>query len=242
MNNPWKKAMDYPSNCSFSDNLRICFNTFKTLLAKHVTSSGINKFNNEEAQKVFSKFAQIYAHATDNCTDLNIFEQCSLGHDEVKNCRFLAWLLDENATHGLGHRFLEELIFLDCEPNEKLCFEGALDTSYATRTEICPNADNTDRVDIVCESLKMLVFIEVKIDSNEHTSQTDRYYNRLMHNSAGRKNKLIFISVDDTPHNIHAKNIKWKDIGAIASKISCVTTSPFIQTLLIQYSNFVRSF
>lgn len=234
--------MNFSSDDCSPDAFRRCFYAFKSLSSKQAAPAVFDNFNLEVAQKLLSELKQLCAQATNYSNDINIFELCSLGHDEVKNCRFLAWLLDENATHGLGHRFLEELIFLDCEPSEKLCFKEALDTSYATRTEICPNADNTDRVDIVCESLKLLVFIEVKIDSNEHTSQTDRYYTRLMHNSAGRQNKLIFISVDDTPSNIYAKNIKWKDIGAIASKISCETTSQFIQTLLIQYSNFVRSF
>ena len=234
--------MNFSSNDCSHDAFRRYIYAFKSLLSKQAAPAVFDNFNLEVAQKLLSEFKQLCTHATNYSNDINIFELCALGHDEVKNCRILAWLLDENAKHGLGHRFLEELILLGCEPNEMLCFKEALETSYATRTEICPNADNTDRVDIVCESLKMLVFIEVKIDSNEHTSQTDRYYTRLIHNSAGRQNKLIFISVDDTPSNMHAKNIKWKDIGAIASKISCVTTSPFIQTLLIQYSNFVMSF
>lgn len=230
------------SNPSSLNSLRICFKTFKNLVAGQVPTSWYENFNIEEAHKFFSKFAHIYAQTTDYSANLNIFELCSLGHDEVKNCRFLSWLLDENAAHGLGHRFLEELISFGSEPNEKLCFKEALAARYATRTEICPNADKTDRVDIVCESLRMLVYIEVKIDSNEHTSQTERYYSRLIHNSAGRQNMLIFLSIDDAPYNLYAKNIRWQDIGVIAAKMASEANSQFVQALLMQYSNFVRSF
>lgn len=228
-------------NTSF-ESLKACIKRFGDYLNKSNLVSKDVTFNQEETQKFLSKFLEIRKQELQLDPDLNIFELCSVGRDEVRICAILAWFLDENANHGLGHLFLQKLLFSICEPGQMPTFKDALETGYATRTEICPNADNSDRVDIVCESTSILIYIEVKIDSTEHTAQTDRYYKRLQANAGGRKTILFFISAGDTPSNVNAKNISWKEIGEIANALADMTPSNFIGLLLKHFYRYVSAF
>lgn len=222
--------------------LKACFNAFGSLLKKEYLISKLVVFDLENYQKIFSLFSDIRELEIQRASTLNIFELCSLERDEIRNCRVLAWLLDKNESHGLGYRFLEKLLLYGDESIKNTIFKDAFNSCYATRTEICPNADNTDRVDIVCESSKMLVYIEVKIDSSEHTLQTERYYKRLIRNSAGRQSELIFISANDTPINNNARNISWRQIGDIANELVSEAPSAFVAHLLEQYARFLQDF
>lgn len=221
------------------DELKACFRAFNSLLQRESSASRAEEFNLEAAKIAFSNFGKIQKK---NNSGVNIFKLCSLGRDEVDNCRLLAWLLDKNGRHGLGSCFLEKILASSQKTRKKAFAKDALASNYATRTEICPNADNTDRVDIVCESSRMLLYIEVKIDSAEHTVQTDRYYKRLLHNAAGRESELLFISTGDTPVNKNASYISWREIGEIAESMAAETPTSFIGQILEQYSQFIREF
>lgn len=220
--------------------LKACFQAFSSLIIKDKSIPEPEAHSLDDYTRIFSNFADL--HRKPGQLVSNIFELCGLNRDEVRNCRVLAWWLDKSADHGLGRRFLEKMFVTANKPVEKSLTKYDTDSNYSTRTEICPNGDNSDRVDIVCESAKLLVYIEVKIDSTEHSSQTQRYYNRLLHNAGDRQFALFFISPNTPPTNDKARFISWKQIGEIAKDLANEAQSNYVKQLLDQYSNFIRNF
>lgn len=193
-------------------------------------------------ERFFADFAQNMKSFRQPGTNLNIFDICGLGRNEVRNCSVLAWLLDENGSHGLGCRFLKGIL---ARCGVKSIPDAALAGGYATRTEFCPNGDNADRVDIVCDGKDFLLYIEVKIDSFEHAVQTERYFAKMKNNSGGRAYALLFISPDTPPASQDAQLVRWKDCAAVMDSLAAdeMTQDEFnLAGILRQYANFVRRF
>ena len=180
-----------------------------------------------------------FRHSGEN---LNIFDVCSLGRDEIRNCRVLAWLLDENGSHGLGNAFLRGLLK---QIGAKAVSPAALASGYAVRAEYCPNGDNSNRVDIVCDGRDFLLYIEVKIDSLEHGEQTARYHCKL-DNCAGRREcAVLFISRGQTPDSPAALSADWLDCAAALDKLAAekkAAGATGIAGILGQYAGFIRQF
>lgn len=103
----------------------------------------------------------------------NIFQILGVTRTEIRHSNFLSWLLDANANHGLGNqvvmRFLRSVL-----SDQRV--EG-IDESEVEGLDY-----NTMRVyrewhhiDILLEFSDLIVCIENKVDSGEHTDQLTRY-------------------------------------------------------------------
>ncbi len=88
-----------------------------------------------------------------------------LRHDEVHNCRVVAWLLDPLARHGLGVRIFTSFVH-DVLPTEKIDVTTVRPALEVSRTE--------SRADIVFAGLEPTVVIEAKINAGEGELQGAR--------------------------------------------------------------------
>lgn len=191
-----------------------------------------------------SSFGKTAAAARESRKNLNMFEVCRIGRNEIRNCSVLAWLLDENGSHGLGPLFLRGILE-KCGAQVKMPSPPALEGGYATRTELCPNGDNSDRVDIVCDGRDFLLYIEVKIDSFEHTGQTERYFAKMEHNAGAREKAIVFISPDTPPANPNAGFVRWRDCADVLDSLAADEMrqgAGNLAGILRQYADFVRKF
>jgi len=95
-----------------------------------------------------------------------------LGHDEVRNCRVLAWLLDPLGAHGLGDRFLRSFLVLvnDSRPDSTPIELSDLDLVRILVEE----ARGDTRADIVIYGATWCVLIEAKIFAAEGRQQLTR--------------------------------------------------------------------
>lgn len=217
------------------------FEKFKML--QNAEQTDINHLLNEphHLKQFFNDFARQIKDKAQAANDLNIFDICLRGREEMRNCEMLAWLLDENGSHGLGNSFLKGIIsFCDATSIEDAQFSG-----YATRTEYCPNSDNANRVDIVCDGNEFLLYVEVKIDSFEHANQTERYYEKLSVNLGSRMGKLIFISPSTLPACEKATFISWNNCADVLAALSAdrmKTGMSNVAWLIRQYADFIRKF
>lgn len=126
-----------PDKVTISE-LEACFEAFSSLLNKNTHDSKVAAFAPVDFQKAFSVFSDMVARSGTSPHNLNVFELCSLGRDEVRNCRVLAWLLDKNAPHDLGARFLERLLFPEDKPKGKNISKEALASSHAPALKCAP--------------------------------------------------------------------------------------------------------
>ncbi|MDP2721820.1 MAG: PD-(D/E)XK nuclease family protein [Bacteroidales bacterium] len=122
----------------------------------------------------------------------NIFEILNISNAEIRHSNFLAWLLDAEGSHGLGDifikRFLRE-IFYDNKVMGVSQFEiEQLDLSQA---EIRREWRNIDLLIIVDD---IVICIENKFLSKEHTNQLTRYKEIIESEFKGRRNIFAYLT------------------------------------------------
>jgi hypothetical protein len=95
---------------------------------------------------------------------------------EVRNAAVLAALWTPAQVGEVGPAFLGEF-FARCGTlaGQSLPSRDELMLGYRTRIENCPGPDGSDRVDLVIETARHLVGIEIKIDAREGREQLARY-------------------------------------------------------------------
>ena len=108
---------------------------------------------------------------------LNIFDALGIVHAEIRHSNFLAWLLDPAESHGQGQLFLSTALMdilrnapADARPLSPIDLDGADLRGVQVRREW----RHIDLL-IVAEQPKIVVAIENKIFSGEHSNQLKRY-------------------------------------------------------------------
>lgn len=126
----------------------------------------------------------------------NIFQILGISRAEIRHSNFLGWLLNPNASHGLGNnfliRFLRDIVIL--QPNNlnvKNKF-GIFDinTLNFNNIEIRREWQNIDLL-IIFDDL--VVCIENKVDSKDHSNQLKKYKDIVEKNFPKEKFKNLFV-------------------------------------------------
>jgi hypothetical protein len=103
----------------------------------------------------------------------NIFQILGVTRTEIRHSNFLSWLLDANANHGLGRqvvmRFLRSVLAdRRVEGIDESDIEGLDYNTMRVYRE-------WHHIDILLEFTDLIVCIENKVDSAEHSNQLTRY-------------------------------------------------------------------
>lgn len=191
------------------------------------TSAGLREF--------FPSFRELLLQKEKNTEPVNIFELCSLGTDEIIYCRILRWLLDENENHGYGNRFLKEILRCsgsltpDDMPIPEDIPDGYLSEGYQVRTEVCPNSDPANRIDIVCDGKDFLLYIEVKVNAHERPRQIERYCKKLDENAHGRIKNFLYLwrgqgeapaDLGTEHYGITPRVLQWNTVASILRRMA----------------------
>ena len=105
----------------------------------------------------------------------NIFDVLKVSRTEIRHSNMLGWLLNPNENHGLGDAFLKGILqsILQNESSKKYSvFELLLSDLYSFT--VYREWENIDIL-LVSSEVKMLIAIENKIGSAEHSNQLNRY-------------------------------------------------------------------
>ena len=156
------------------------------------------------------------------------WEVAGLGRDEVRNTSVLAWLLNPRGSHGMGSAVLQHLLSsINKQKNHFPVSEGSF---CNVRTEISPNGDISDRLDIEIDTENFYLIIEVKIGATEGYEQLNRYGRLAETQKAHRPWALIYL----TPGKKEAKtgnnytdsiiSFSWDEIAKIIEK--SIPTAP----------------
>lgn len=126
---------------------------------------------------------------------LNIFEVLKITNTEIRHSNLLGWLLDPNESHGLNDLIIKDVvtkIILDNKDMYKNHGIKALDMllldydSFSVRREW----HSIDLL-LISDKEKIVVCIENKVDSKEHSNQLNRY--KTIAESHFEKYKKIFV-------------------------------------------------
>ena len=123
----------------------------------------------EKMAGLLSRFAEQHRRSMAGRTQFNVFRLLRVEQDEVRQSRFLAWLLDAESGHGQGATFLSAFA-RTCGLDIGL---ESLDR-YRVRTEW---AGNESIIDVLAYGEgQFLIFLENKILAAEGPGQVDREY------------------------------------------------------------------
>ena len=122
----------------------------------------------------------------------NIFSILRISRNEIRHSNFLCWLLDPNQSHGLGDiflkRFLREVFSSDrFEQVSQVDVEG-LNLSDA---EILREWNH---IDILIVTDEVVVCVENKVMTTDHSNQLERYRKIIESNYPKRKNTFVYLN------------------------------------------------
>jgi hypothetical protein len=125
-----------------------------------------------DLQTAFRALERPLAAAKEKGGLINPWSLASLGRDEVRNSAALAGLWMSEFGGETSKRFLANYLSTAMSGLE---WAGELHAGYRVGTEVCPMGDAADRVDIVIETRRHLIGIEVKIGAGLGREQLERY-------------------------------------------------------------------
>lgn len=157
-------------------------------------------------------------------SDFNVFETLNMVNAEVRHSNMLAWLFDPKENHGLNeyfiHNFLKAIVASNKSSIKKPSVFDLELFSYAD-VEIRREYKNIDLLILIEEhDQKLLVAIENKVLSSEHSKQLDRYLVTINEEFPDFNKLLLFLSPDRTlPSNDSWTAIDYNDVIGIIELI-----------------------
>ena len=140
----------------------------------------------------------------DLLAEFNLFQVLGIETNELRHSAFLAWMLDPNASHGLGVYFLRK--FLSLAATRASAYEiGVITPVQVDSWGLASSRVETERhhIDILItdEEDGAVVAIENKIYSSEHGNQLARYRQTVERDYPSLSPLYIFLTVDgDQPY------------------------------------------
>jgi len=122
----------------------------------------------------------------------NIFQILKISRTEIRHSNFLAWILDPNESHGLGNifliKFLRELATSEITTNLN---EFEVEELNFNNVELRREWKNIDLL-IIFDTL--VVCIENKVDSQDHSNQLSRYRAIVDENFKNYKRVFVYLT------------------------------------------------
>lgn len=190
----------------------------------------------------------------------NIFNMLNVGDRETIHSRFLGYLLDPNATHGLGTAFLE--CFLLCL---SIYAEGgkipeipvsSLDLDMANVTcEWSVKGEMAQRIDVIMlipykTSSRLVIAIECKVKAAQSPGQLARYDEILKkefpeESQLKQVHRIFLTRYEEAPESNDWSAVLWQDLVSKALSVtvtkSSTDLSPKVQHLLCDYQSVISS-
>jgi len=130
-----------------------------------------------------------------------------LKRDEVRNSGVLAWLLAPNGSHGKGSLFIDALLW-EIQHKHPSLMTKSVSGPWSVHTEVSPDGDSSNRVDILLSCESHFIVIEVKIGAGESNLQLARYAEMACNQAGHRQWCIIFLT---TTANLPSTAGEWKD-------------------------------
>jgi len=139
----------------------------------------------------------------------NIFHILDISRVEIRHSNFLAWLLDPNETHGLGKLFLTKFL-------RELATFSETDTTFDEFDIGDQNFNNVEirrewkNIDLLIIFDKLVVCIENKVDSQDHSNQLSKYRNIVQESFKNHKKVYVYLTLTGEQPNEEKENEYYK--------------------------------
>ncbi|MCI6190677.1 MAG: PD-(D/E)XK nuclease family protein [Clostridium sp.] len=168
----------------------------------------------------------------------NLFDVLKISKTEIRHSNMLAWLLNPNENHGLGDAYLrgifQRLVENDLNGRYDIFKILLLDMfSFSVYREW----NNIDIL-LVSKNEKVLMAIENKVGSCEHSNQLNRYRNILEKEYEDYQRIYVFLTPDgEEPSDIENWDIlTYNDVVEVLENICCkIELQPDVSIMIKNY-------
>ena len=169
----------------------------------------------------------------------NIFQILRITKNEIRHSNFLSWLLDPNESHKLGDiflkRFLREVFSSDKFGNiDQVDVEG-MDLTKVTIQREWKNID----ILIVLENV--VVCIENKVLSKEHSNQLMRYREVIESNYPKHKQTFVFLTPEGDTSESESETYEPISYEFIVNSLERII-SVYGESLNQQVKNYIKDY
>ena len=179
----------------------------------------------------------------------NIFEAIGAVWQELRHSDFLAFLLDPQQNHGLGDAFLKRLlqkVLVSARDVEMPITPIDLDVWSFDEIFVRREWQNIDIL-LEDESHKLVIIIENKIRSSEHSDQLRRYYEHVQQHYLGWRIIGLYLTRDGEQPSEEVKNAYLSiDYGLVCEVLESLaksrvsTLGPDVLTIIHHYTQMLR--
>lgn len=154
----------------------------------------------------------------------NIFDALGMVNAEIRHSNFLGWLLDPAESHGAGDLFLKAVLMdMLRQTTEELRPKGVspidLDGATIASVEIRREWKNIDLL-IHCESPRLVIAIENKVRSGEHSGQLSRYKQIVRDAFPNEPAMFVFLTREgDEPSDEDWTTYSYADIKRVLERV-----------------------
>lgn len=177
----------------------------------------ITQAYNRDWEKEKLEFAQNFLARTWAGMPLPVLSICGKGTQEIRYSKYLGYFLDGTKSHGLGFRYLDELLTLVSKEDIDT-YKAIIETEKWIGKANGKEGPVSCICDIVINSNNHVIFIEQKINSGEsqnqksETTQLVRYDEAIAANREFSDKKLVRIFL--TPSGKRSvKSGEWKPVS-----------------------------
>lgn len=176
----------------------------------------------------------------------NIFEAIGAVRHELRHSDFLSFLIDPRQNHGLGDDFVRlflQKVLASAESHQNPISLVDLDVWNLNEIEVFREWQNIDIL-LVENSLKVVVIIENKIGSSEHSNQLQRYRQNVAQRYPDWKLINIFLTPDgDAPTDDFYIAADYTTVCGIVERLTekrASTIGADVRTLMNHYGQMLR--
>jgi len=182
--------------------------------------------------------------------DFNLFETLNLVNAEIRHSSVLSWLLDPNQNHGTGYYFLNLFLkYFITENKTSINHLSIFDIEMFNYSdvEVLREWKNIDILITIKEPTKKLVIaIENKILSSEHSNQLVRYREIIDEEFKEYSKLFIFLTPESmTPSDENWINFNYSTVSELINKLLASKSALLneqIVNFIIQYNTILKRY
>ena len=169
----------------------------------------------------------------------NIFQILRISKNEIRHSNFLSWLLDPNESHKLGDIFLKRFL-REVFSSDKFVEIDQVDVEGMdlTKVEIQREWKNIDIL-IVLENV--VVCIENKVLSKEHSNQLMRYREIIESHYPNHKQTFVFLTPEGDTSESESETYEPISYEFIVNSLERIT-SVYGESLNQQVKNYIKDY
>ena len=172
----------------------------------------------------------------------NIFDALGIVRNEIRHSNFLAWLLDPAGSHGTGQVFLSAVLMdmlHSADPATRPLSPVELDGRDLGGVDIRRESDSIDILIAIADPA-IVIAIENKIDSGEHSNQLSRYREIVARRFPTHNPLFVFLTREgDEPSDEAWTSYSYADLHRTLSRVRRLNASAIGEDVLAFLNHYL---